>query len=95
MIYQTVEINDFIDAFRRFNRLDNFNIDGLKVLFEYLEEVTEDNNIELDIIALCCDFSRYSLNEYNQEYDTNYIDIDEIDNLACIINDTDFIVFNC
>ena len=40
-------------------RPDNFSYEGLNVLFDYLEQYEEDTGeeLELDVVALCCDFS--------------------------------------
>ena len=56
---QTVNFSAFCDAFHAYNRYDQFGYDALKVLFDYLEELEEDtgNEMELDVIALCCDYS--------------------------------------
>lgn len=54
----TVNFSDFVDAFRAYDRFDDFGYDALKVIFEYLEEY-EDScgaEVELDVIAICCDF---------------------------------------
>jgi len=58
---QTVNYTDFVDAFRTHNRMDQFSYDGLRALFEHFEQYEEDTGeeIELDVIALCCDFSEY------------------------------------
>jgi hypothetical protein len=57
---QDIGFNQFVDAFRSYDRYDNFGYDGLKALFEHLEEVEEGGTeIELDVIALCCDYSQY------------------------------------
>ena len=58
---QSISFNQFHDAFRDHNRLDNFTYDGLKALFAYLEDLAEDcgTDFELDVIALCCEFSEY------------------------------------
>jgi len=52
---------------------NNFSYDGLKALFRYLDEMSEDTgeDIEFDPIALCCEFSEYSLEEFNNDYDMN------------------------
>ena len=54
----TVYLNEFRDYFQKI-RPDNFSYEGLGALFEYLEECERDTgeNYELDVIALCCDFS--------------------------------------
>lgn len=54
----TVSFYDFERAFADAGRKDQFSYEGLKVLFEYLEQYEEDTSeeIELDVIALCCDY---------------------------------------
>ena len=84
---QSVNMYDFERAFKNFER-DNFSYDGLKALFEYLEDYEEDTGeeIELDVIALCCDYMEYdSLNEYNDDYGTKYSEIDAIQDDTTLI----------
>ena len=93
---QSVNIYDFEREFKRFER-NNFSWDGLKALFEYLEEYEEDTGeeIELDVVALCCDYAEYdSLNEYNSDYGTKYSEIDAIqdDTTLIKIDDNSFII---
>lgn len=54
----TVNVYDFRDAFARMGR-KNFSYDGLGLLFEYLEdfENSTGEEIELDVVAICCDFA--------------------------------------
>lgn len=54
----TVSQYDFERAFVDANRKDQFSYEGLKALFEHLEQMEADNGeeIELDVIALCCDY---------------------------------------
>ena len=54
----TVNLYEFREAFQRI-RPSNFSYEGLEVLFDYLEECEKDTGEEweLDVIALCCDFS--------------------------------------
>lgn len=56
----TVSEWDFITAFQG-SYENNFSVSGRKALFAYLEEYEEDTGeeIELDVVALCCDFSEY------------------------------------
>ena len=58
----TVSYSDFVDAFCTHNRMDQFSYEGLKALFEHLEQYEEDagEEMELDVVAICCDFSEYS-----------------------------------
>ena len=93
---QSVSIYDFERAFKRYER-ENFSYDGLKALFEYLEEYEEGTGeeVELDVIALCCEYAEYdSLKEYNDDYGTEYDEIDLIqdDTTLIKIDDERFII---
>lgn len=67
---QSITFCQFCDAFRDAGRADNFTYEGKKVLFEYLEMLEDDcdTSIELDVIALCCDFSEYDEEELQNDY---------------------------
>lgn len=80
----TVNFYEFERAFQDFDRFDNFGYDGLKALFEYLEDLEDDigEEFELDVIALCCDFTRYEdieeyLNDYGTQIDSEDYDADD------------------
>lgn len=70
---QTINLYQFRDAFQRMDRADAFTYEGLEVLFNGLEEFEEDTNeeMELDVIALCCDFSEMTEEEIEQAYNVN------------------------
>ena len=59
---QTINSCDFVDAFRAHGRQNQFSYDGLRALFEYLEEMEDGmgEEMELDVIALCCDYSEFA-----------------------------------
>jgi hypothetical protein len=69
----TISLYDFRDAFYQANRGTQFSYDGLKVLFEYLEEYEESCGVEveLDVIGLCCDFNESTLEEIAENYGYN------------------------
>lgn len=76
---QTVNEWDFIEAFRQAGREENFSKEGLSKLFEEFESYERENleEIELDVIAICCDYTEYeSFKEFNDNY--NLLDDDEI-----------------
>ena len=78
----TVTEWDFIDAFKNSSREDNFSIDGLRALFEYLENYEQDTGqeIELDVIAFCCEYTEYStFEEIADVYDIDLGGIDALD----------------
>lgn len=80
-LYQKVSKSDFCQAFTLMGRKDQFSYEGRCALFEYLEGIAEDCNepIELDVIALCCEYSEYEdLDEYNKEYGTEYDSWDDV-----------------
>ena len=52
---QTINVYDFVAAFRGLDRADQFSREGLRLLFDYLEDA--DPAIELDVIAICCEYS--------------------------------------
>jgi len=76
---KTINQNDFVDAFQAI-RPEKFSYDGLRALFSYLEDLDEqcDTETELDVIAICCDFTEY---EDLEEIQGNYNDIESIENL--------------
>jgi len=96
MIYETVNEADFISAFKSI-RPENFSYEGLKSLYGYFEELSEDQNMELDVIAICCDFTEYdSLAKFNRDYGMKFDDVEEIfDHTQVIMIDNEkFIIQN-
>ena len=66
---QSINLYDFRRAFEQ-SRPDNFSYEGLEVLFDSLESLEDDtdNEIELDVIAICCDFQESTVDEVIQDY---------------------------
>lgn len=67
----TVYLDDFIRAFdEREQYANNFTRSGLIRLFEGLEEFEEDTGeeMELDVIAICCDFAEMTMSEIIDAY---------------------------
>ena len=66
----TINVYDFRDAFRAMDRKENFTYEGLGILFEYLEQYEEDTGeeMELDVIAICCDFSEDTVDDIANNY---------------------------
>jgi hypothetical protein len=75
-IVQTLNFSQFCDAFRTMQRNENFSYAGKQVLFDYLEEYSDSTGepVELDIIALCCD---YEENDYETIAENYSIDVSE------------------
>ena len=81
---QTINLSDFRDAFRNMDRKENFSYEGLELLFDMFEEV--DPEMELDVIAICCDFNEDSwgaiADNYSIEFDDEEITDEEKENLV-------------
>ena len=77
---KTVTLSTFRDAFRTMNRLDHFSYEGLAVLFDDLEQYEEDcgQELELDVIGFCCEFTEHTLEEANQDYGWEFETLDEL-----------------
>ena len=76
----TVDQHMFIEQFRIMDRMENFSYDGLRALFEYFENLEDDlgEEIECDVIGICCDFTEMTVGEILAEYDIlNEQDIQE------------------
>jgi hypothetical protein len=71
---QTVRFGTFQQAFEAL-RPDNFSYEGLTILFDYLEQWEADSgeDLELDVIAICCDFSEDTVEDIAHYYS---IDLD-------------------
>jgi len=97
-MYQTISKNMFHEAFEDI-RPDNFTFDGLDELFDYLEGYEDETGkgVELDVIALCCDFTEYeNLEEFQGCYDGEYESIEDIEAVTSVIRvgDDGFIIHN-
>ena len=69
-MYRTINEYEFEQAFKNMDR-DNFSYDGYRALYEFLDEIcsSDDKGFELDVIAICCDFTEYeNLKEFQSEY---------------------------
>lgn len=78
---QTVNFSAFVDAFRAYNRYDQFGYEALQILFDYLEEYEESTgeDLEPDVIALCCDYSVDRVADIAEQYDIDLTDCEDDD----------------
>jgi hypothetical protein len=76
----TVNFSEFRDLFQQI-RPDNFSYDGLKHLFSWLEQYEEDTGeeLELDVIDICCEYSEQHWKEIASDYSIEFDDIDTED----------------
>ena len=76
---QTINLHQFRNAFYEMGRQSQFTYEGLEILYDFVEEMMPD--FDLDVIALCCDFSEATIEELIRSYsiDCDGIEDDEID----------------
>ncbi len=69
-IVQTINIYQFREAFQQMGRQGNFSYKGMEILFDYLEELSDATGepVELDVVALCCEYSEDSIEEIIDNY---------------------------
>lgn len=67
---QTITESGFHQAFHNAGRADQFSRAARSALFEYLEECEAGGEeMELDVVAICCDFSEHaSATEWAKDY---------------------------
>ena len=73
-MFTYVTENDFRNAFQEL-RPTKFSYDGLNALYEYFEEYEDSTGekIELDVMAICCEYTEYeSIEEFNNAYDKEW-----------------------
>ena len=96
---QTINKSEFTSAFHRAGRGDQFSYEGLIALYDYLEDYEDSTGeqIELDVIELCCDYTEYEdLEAFQEDYGEDYQSIDEIGQATTVIMfaGTSFIIQN-
>ena len=95
---QTVSKHDFREAFKTMGRNDSFSYEGFGALYDYLTDMEDDTgeDMELDVIGICCDFSEHD-NARACVKDLGYDDFDgdnEEDAINYLNENTTVIVFN-
>ena len=91
-VVKTLNVHDFRQAFIDYNRGEQFTYDALTALFEWLEELAEDTGTpyELDVIALCCEFTEY---DNLAELQANYSGT-KLESIDALIGHTSVIEFD-
>ena len=73
-----VTFSGFCDAFRDHGRDDQFTYAGQRALFDYLE-ASEEESLELDIIALCCEYTEAGYTEIAEMYNIEADDEEDLE----------------
>ena len=69
---RTINEHDFVDAFQGTDYQNQFSYEGKVALYEYLTELEDSTGfeIELDMIALCCEYTEYeNFYEFRDDYE--------------------------
>ena len=94
----TITKSSFQDAFHKMGRGEQFSYEGLLALFDWFEEYEDSagSQIELDVIAICCEYAEYdSLKDFQENYGDEYKSLEdiEVNTILLKIEDTEgFIV---
>ena len=68
--------------------VDQFSVDALRLIYDYLDEMDQD--AELDVIALCCEFAESTVDELAKEHDVEADDVrDHLDQSTFVLGETD------
>lgn len=96
---KTIDENEFKNEFYSFGRQNQFTDNGLSALYENLIQFEDDcgEEMELDVIALCCDFTEYeNLKAFQSEHGDFYESIEDVEyrTLVIKVDDDSFIIQN-
>lgn len=84
MLKVTVNENMFVRMFDEWDRSENFSIAGRRALFDWFNQIEEE--FELDIIAICCNFSEYKdMEEFRADYGDGYSTLEDVANETLVI----------
>lgn len=85
-MYQLITKSRFHDAFHHMGRGDQFSYEALDALYDWLESYESDQDekgIELDVIALCCEYREDDINDVLRKY--NLTSLEELEENTCVI----------
>ena len=91
----TIDKSAFADAFRMHDRYYQFGYVALSSLFDYLEELEQDSGeeIELDVIALCCDYAVSTVEELARDYSIEAEEGEDLrDAVLAYLNDNTIVI---
>lgn len=91
---KTINNCEFVEMFDDYGRSDNFSRLGRRKLAEYFEQLEEDlgQDIEVDVIAICCDYSEIEIKDIERETGCENLE-DLQDNTTVIEVDDERIIY--
>ena len=97
---QSINFSQFTDQFNAI-RPDNFSYDGLKAMFDFFEDWDEETGeeTELDVIAICVEFSEYDsaidcieTARYDFEFDEDWDEDEREENALDYLDDNTIVI---
>lgn len=69
-IVQALGQGDFVQMFKESSRKDQFSVEALEAIFNYLDNYSEETgeNVEFDIVGICCEWAEMTWQEIAQYY---------------------------
>lgn len=91
---KTINNCEFVEMFDKCGRSGNFSRLGRRKLAEYFEQLEEDlgQDIEVDVIAICCDYSEIEIKDIERETGCENLE-DLQDNTTVIEVDDETIIY--
>jgi hypothetical protein len=70
-MYTTINFDAFAESFVKMGRFEQFSTEALRALFDYYEALEDDigESFDLDVIAICCEWSEYKIKELPDVFD--------------------------
>jgi predicted ArsR family transcriptional regulator len=86
---QSLSLNMFRDAFTQCNRENQFSYEALELIFDYYEDYERDTGeeLELDVIAICCSFAESTTQEAIDSYNIDVAGVDSDEEKAELVAD--------
>lgn len=90
----TVTREDFLKAFKDMDRESNFSHKGLNALYDHFEAFEEDTgeSVDLDVIAICCDYTETTIEDALESYNLSSMDALE-DSTTVVYKDDENVLF--
>lgn len=68
---KTINLHDFRQAFQDYGRGEQFSYEALDLIFDYYKQYEDDTGeqVNLDVIAICCDLAELTPADFRKQYD--------------------------
>jgi len=90
-MYITVTESIFRDRFQSI-RPDNFSYEALGLLFDYFDDMADDTDFELDVIAICLDYEESDAGDIRSNYDLDEEDYSDYESVKEWLEEQTFVI---